>query len=204
MRFGEYIKEAYRSMDIMTSMNASKRIHKDCKPYLKLLGKREPLRRGMNEGSQYGSILFKKKVRKDRRARIGGANEAKFLNELLEKYGHIRRDKSVMANNRSTATFGQQYYIFPIGKFNYTWVRAEDWNFSYDKTGWRKPGTGWRDSELEIEEDFKRQHDMDNIVTNKGFNTAHKMEYEIWMDCKEYYFMPLHVENIKGVVSGKF
>jgi hypothetical protein len=44
--------------------------------------------------------------------------------------------KSIKAvSNKEYNMFGKLYYIFPIGKFNYSWLRALDLNIDFARTG---------------------------------------------------------------------
>jgi len=124
------------------------------------------------------------------------------MNNWLESAGHTRRDRSVIAigSERIAEDFGNAYMIFPIGKFNYSWVTTEDWNDGNLSGGLKR---GWNIWELvddidvkmpfeEMTEKYKR-----HITTNKGFRKAYNMDYEIWMDCKQYYFVAANIDEME-------
>ena len=188
----EYLTESHYKGVTMDKATAGTLIKRDCKKYLGLLKGKEPLRRGMTISLENG-ILFKRDVRQDRRARLAIPERSDAANKWLEKNKHVRRDKAVMASSRERKIFGYEYYMFPIGKFNYTWIRGKDWNFRSDS------GDGWDGSEMGMSKPHKilemldRQQRLGNIVTNKGWDNMYRNGFEVWMDCKEYYFMERHI-----------
>jgi hypothetical protein len=167
--------------------DAGKFIMKNCKHYLGLLRGKDPLVRGMKiyVGEGGLGVLWKRSVRQDRRSRMSGPKGRVVINKFLEEYGHVRRDKSVIASSKGRVEFKPWYRIYPIGRFDYSWVRSRDFNF--DEGSWPGDSLAW----MEQDELFKvliDQDGMGNIVTNKRFGVAYDKKYEIWMDCKEYYF----------------
>lgn len=152
-------------------------VTKDCKKYLGLLKGKKPFMRGVVTGSDHfipvyeegPFTLCKKKVRQNRRPRGTDIQTFNKLNKVLEKEGHVRRDRAVMATaSRSNAgNFGRVSFIFPIGNFNYTYVERGDFNLT------NRP----------------EEYHEGMFITNKGFDIAYREEYEIWMDPKEYYFL---------------
>ena len=164
-----------------------KLIKKDCKKYIRLTKKTGPFYRGLDEKPDRDEILIKD-VRQDRQP-LGTKPEAYIkLNNWLEKNGHTRRDKSVCVSTskiRIQNFFGKAFKFFPIGNFDYTWIRSIDINMD-DFT------TDWNDREVEYffgsgniaktEKDFKSY-----FTTNKGIEKAHKNYYETWFNCKQYY-----------------
>ena len=113
MRFSHYMNEGFDE----GIKRYNKLIHKDCKPYLKLIKNKLPLLRGMY---QTGSPE-KKSVRQDRKPKGMDDVEANYLNKWLKKNGHIPRNKSVICTTSefNAKRFGSVCHIFPIGKFNY-------------------------------------------------------------------------------------
>jgi hypothetical protein len=221
MRLQQYITES-TTMEIESVYELNKLIHKDCKPYLSLIGNRKPLYRGMVEDVKIGV----KSVRQDRRPLGMTDLVAKQFNKWLKKNGHVPRDKAVFATSDKDAVdmFGKVFYFFPIGKFNYTFIRSEDANIEDPETGWHHDlldimfptptGSNFYDISDFIKYNYKLSDDCyslgDNIirpaslkgkmscienafkkyfVTNKNFNEAYKKRYEIWFDCKKYYFV---------------
>jgi hypothetical protein len=167
--------------------DAGKLIMKDCKHYLGLLRGKDPLVRGMKVyvAEDGPGVLWSRIVRQDRRSRMAGPKARVIINEFLEEFGHARRDRSVIASSKGRVEFKPWYRIYPIGKFNYTWVRSRDFNFTEDS--WPGDMMGWMEKD-ELLKVLEVQDGIGNIVTNKRFGVAYDKRYEIWMDCKEYYF----------------
>ena len=99
------------------------------------------------------------------------------------------RSKSIFAGSDPTRLFlfsKNIYEIFPIGKFNYTFIKVTDINMSGGKY----------DNEIMALKNYDMEGDpfdyLDNIddviKTNKGIKEAHDKKYEIWFDCKKYYY----------------
>lgn len=185
-------------------------IKKKCKPYLGLLKGKQPLFRGIHDVSgtritTTDMVFGIKKVRKNRISKGTPAKEFKLLNKWLEGNQHARRDRSISVTaSQDTATFfGQNSWIFPIGKFDYSWVRSPDMNHTNKNTGYFVSKWDLNDPEKQatIEEflyayyagtlDIRtKQADLKHFVTtNKGFDEAYRKGYEIWIDCKEYYYI---------------
>lgn len=172
-------------------------IKKDCKYYLNLTKNTGPFNRAVDEDSQPDELI-KKSVRQNRRSLGMNQRAFKKFNDWLGKNDHVRRDKSVSASSAgpSLAIFGNLYYFFPIGKFNYTWVKTGDINRSNPKTGWVKDEVDlyfFKESEYgkrgEKRSELKMKKFPTYFTTNKGIKIAHKNKYEIWFDCKEYYLV---------------
>jgi len=184
MRFKQYITEGMVS-GLENGVSINKTLHSKCKYYLSLIKGNNPLYRGMDEDSE--GI---KKVRQDRKSLGMFQWTADKLNEWLKKHGHVPRDKSVFLTSdyHNAVDFGSPYMIFPIGKFNYTWIEAKDINIDDPRTKW------YYDDYLEKFENYKKYSDRDRdkllkfFNTNKGFYIPYNNGYEIWMDCKEYYY----------------
>jgi hypothetical protein len=126
------------------------------------------------------------------------AYTADIFNEWLEQEGHIRRDSAVIASSKPgpSTMFGMNNYIFPIGKFNYTWVRAKDVNINDGKTGWYEsavenflidPEGFDTDYKVKLPKPFHTY-----FTTNKGISEAYDNNYEIWFNCKAYYFAKIN------------
>ena len=218
MRLTRYLIESNPSAeDILTD------IKKRCKPYLSLLKGKEPLYRGLHDVSDAKATYVEeeedelinrtdvglgygiKKVRKNRIPKGTPAKEFKILNKWLQGNQHARRDKSIsVTSNRTTAEFfGNNSWVFPIGKFDYSWVKSPDMNHTNKNTGYFVSKWDLTDPEKQatISEFLKayysgtldvrtKQADLKHfITTNKGFSEAYKNGYEIWIDCKEYYYI---------------
>jgi len=223
MRLNKYLIEAN---DKISAKDLFTDIKKKCKPYLSLLKGKEPLYRGIHDTSdakttlalydKFGNPIEKpnnsdigagigygiKKTHKDRKPKGSGDVDFKLLNKWLAGNGHARRDQSisVTADKVTADFFGSNSWVFPIGNFNYSWVKSPDMNHKNAKEGYYvghfypdEPsiwdflrayyGSGIMDSQT-------KKGDLANfITTNKGFNEARKKGYEIWFDCKEYYYI---------------
>jgi len=221
MRLQQYIIDESRSVEIDNYYELTKMIHKDCKPYLSLLGNKKPLYRGMDEDIDVGV----KSVRQDRTPLGMYKIQANQLNKWLKKNGHVPRNKAVFAtsNKHNVDLFGNTFYIFPIGKFNYTFIKSKDINIEDIRTGWSddildimfptEAGQNFFNIPDFIKHSYKPSDDCYSLsadvirigdlkgrmscienafskyfVTNKNFNEAYKEGYEIWFDCKKYYF----------------
>lgn len=192
------------------------RVKKDCRPFLALLKKVHP-RDFIYRGFPSGVFIGKKRVRQDRLPSGMSEEMADALNKYLVEHDHVDRSKAVIATSKKDhcSEFGYPYYIFPIGRFNYTWFnsREEDVNYDYmfKKTMddlihaeyyigvLSKPNYNRITGKLiDMSNDINRWKDRLNsalerldlyFVTNKGFTSACKMGKEIWFSCKEYYFL---------------
>lgn len=178
-RFINYINEDEIDIHEINSL-----IQKDCKYYLNIIKNKYVFNRGM-----FVEKFGKRKVRQDRIPQGTAESTFKIFNKWLESNGHTRRDKAVIARNEANDNandFGPLYYIFPIGKFKYTWIKAKDVNIADGKTGWG----GSKSLDLFFEDSFdETRYIFENyFTTNKGIEEAWKNQYEIWFDCKEYHF----------------
>lgn len=198
MRLQQHISES-RSKEIPFD-GINELIHKNCKKYLSLIKGREPLYRGMDNEPSLGL----KSVRKDRRPYGMTKLEAAHLNNWLEKDGHARRDRSIMAtsNKDNVRMFGESYYVFPLDPIvKYTWVETADINLDDDQ-GWHSMMVpAWivldggipkntlmsDDYAQKVTKNLKKPFE-DHFHTNEGWKTAVKKEYEMWIECNEYYF----------------
>jgi len=182
MRLREYLNEITPSVDLYLD-EVNDLIYKNCKPYLKLIGNFYPLYRGIYSltPKYLNSGFDKKKVRKNREPQATDQKVFKMLNIWLQKNGHNRRDQSIsVTSNISTAsTFGDAAMVFPIGKFSYSWIKAEDLNILDIVTGWDK----WKEL-------YKTKLELSKwIFTDKKFKVPYMKRYEIWINCKEYYYV---------------
>lgn len=185
MRLKDYLNKKQKMEEL------NNKIHENCKFYLQLikpLG--DPLYRGMDTKSVK---LGKKKVRKNRIPSGTDKFVFKNLNEWLEKKGHNRRDVSFMTSSNKLHVqkfFSTPYFIFPIGKFSYTWIKSKDLNLEDSKTGWDNNFLKFYD--YENNEWIQGQNEVDfesYFTTDKGFNIAYKNGYEIWINCDYYYYI---------------
>ncbi len=192
MRLKRHITEGVEELDLD---NINTLIHKNCKQYLKLIGHRKPLFRGMDGNPEVGI----KDVRKDRQPFGMSNEEADFLNAWLQKNGHARRDKSVMctSDGEHVDTFGEPYYIFPLDPITkYTWFWSQDMNVEGD-AGWNWDTLyAWMKDQMgkasNIQKSTLKKLKMpfeDFFTTNKEFNYAYDHGYEMWIDCDKYYFV---------------
>lgn len=200
-RLIKYINEELEDIIQMSPKEQSALIKKDCKYYLNLTKNTGPFNRAIHEKSLQREII-KKKVRTDRTSL--GMNQGVFdkFNKWLQKNGHVRRDKAVSASSSgpSLQKFGNIGYFFPIGKFNYTWVKTKDINIDDIKNGWRQNEVDlfFFNQETEYKHQIPTNKELIDksikqfpkfFTTNKGIEIAHKNKFEIWFDCKEYYIV---------------
>ena len=212
MRLRQYINEA----DVPPAANKVfndfiKSIKAQCKPYLNLLKNREPLMRGIKRARPYGE----QPIRQNRQPQhprgtkvlhgkhLINGKQVDFaepywptLNKWLESKGHAPRNQSISCSSdfSSANAFGDTYWIFPIGKFKFSWVRSDDFNIEEDN---------WNPNELH----YFLQHWLSEwpdkphwseiskfdpekaIFTNTKFNEAYERKYEFWIQSKKYYYM---------------
>ena len=180
MRYYNYLNE-----NIYTIEEINELIKKDCKYYLSLIGNNAIFTRAIS-----GSISFpfiKKQTRQDRKSRGMMKNVFNDFNDWLKMKKHVERDKAVIASSletKETTRFGNNYYLFPIGKFNYTYAETNDINlYDYD-TRWYASAV--KDFVTYNETDLPKPFES-YFHTNKNINVAYNNNYEIWFDCKEYY-----------------
>lgn len=217
MRLNKYLIEAkgVSAEDIFND------IKKKCKPYLRLIKGREPLYRGIHDITGSKATFYDeedvlvnktdvglgygiKKVRQDRIAKGTRKTDFKLVNKWMEGNGHVRRDKAVSVTSSLLAAkfFGSNSWIFPIGNFNYSWVKSPDFNHTNKAVGYFT--ADWEcDTDLDATiweflqayyngtlDSRTKQADLEYFVTtNKGFDEAYKKGYEIWISCKEYYYI---------------
>ena len=189
MRLRKYLNE-----NITTVEELNELIHKNCKYYLNITKGKYIFKRGMGFSRNIDpwGKWGKKKVRQNRKPRATDKDAFIKLNKWLDKNNHVRRDKAVMASSFQgeilSSFFGDLYWIFPIGKFNYTWIKSRDINLTDASTGWSRFAVDKyfeRDGYVnDIKGDFK-----DYFVTNSSLKTAWQSQFEIWFDCKEYYYI---------------
>jgi hypothetical protein len=203
MKFEQYLKNNKDPQDQLL-----RNINKNCQYYLSLLKKNSilPFERGMDIFSKGIQRYYgKRAVRQNRRPHGMGYLKAKDLNEILEKYHHVRRDKAVFATSDSYhgEKFGKLYYIFPIGDFSYTWYNSteSDINFDYKTL---KLLDDYRNIKDTTQKDRLEEEINKRFITNNKIKTAYTSKHEIWFDCKEYYYC--YMDLFKGIemLKGSF
>lgn len=199
MRFKQHINEGYKRMkDGFEKLNDE--IHKNCKPYLKLIKGQDPVYRGVQSNYPIGY----KNVRKDRQPLGMDKEEADYLNNWLQKNGHTRRDRSMMvtSNYDNLELFGEPCYVFPMGQIKgYSWIGTYDINISDDEIGWNKmtipawynihTGNRYRGFENQEIMDELKQPFEDLFHTNSRWSYAVKQGYEMWIECDSYIFVQM-------------
>jgi hypothetical protein len=185
MRFENFVKES-KVENIEEILEIKEKIEKECKFYLKLLKGKEPLVRGVNFRSFFKmEVSGLKYIRKDRTPKGTKDDYFEMINKWLKSKGHVPRDNCLFSTSKKDlASFhGLISYVYPVGKFDYSWINAKDFNIKDGK--W--PGINElfslysKDEALNILE--KR------ITTNKGFDEAYNSGFEIWFGCKKYYYI---------------
>ena len=147
MRLVKYINEKVQYISTVDEITVEQ-VRKECAPYLRLLGSRSPLLRGVDESSGRVNDILKKQVRDYRIPQGTSAEVFKPLNNWLQSKGFARRDKSVSATNdqKLISVVGPRYntYVFfPIGQFKYAYVESRDFNLSDSRTDWSQDFPAW-------------------------------------------------------------
>lgn len=208
MRLVHFINEAYKEV-ADTEEEIIKILRRDCKKYLDLLHHfYMPFKRGMKMGVPKGNTsesdfaLYSKKTRKIRIPKGGMFDRGdayEIINEWLVDNGHFSRIKdALIASSRTTGLFGDQYFVFPIKMKGFTYVKAGDFNFG--SNNWYAIGVsnmvddlesvGYSDSEIKQElMNFLDKNFRKAFVTDKNIKNAYNNGYEIWFNCREYYFI---------------
>ncbi len=175
-------------------------IKKECKPYLNIVKKLPyPFIRYMRTRKEsdpfqtYGTGLMS--VRQDREPKMTPKKMVVLINNWLEARGGARRDKSVIAtSNRNSSlyrTFGSPHWIFPVGKFKYSFVTAGDWNLP--ESGWWEPRDFY---DYLTGKSFKDSEDFEPFFYhNTHAEKAHQNMWEIWFQCKKYYFIGTNIQG---------
>jgi len=220
MRLNKYLIEANEKMSAEDVFND---IKIKCKSYLTLLNGKEPLFRGIHDTGD-AKVTFEKqdepgeftnrsavtatgmgygikKVRKDRIPKGTNKTDFKLVNKWLEGNGHSRRDKSISTTTSEfhSSVFGKSSWIFPIGKFKYTWVKSPDFNhsnmaFGYQTADWDSDSaTIWEFVRAYYQGTLDSRTEKANlakfVTSNKGFDEAYRKGYEIWIECNQYYYI---------------
>lgn len=211
MRLKEYITENDNIRDeFIEQLNVNQLsilIKRNCKPYLKLLKKREPLFRAMQF---YDGNIGLWKVRKNRNPKMMTNDLFKILNQYLKKRELPLRSKSMIctSDEHHTRTFGgDTFFVFPKGNFKFAMVKSNDINYS--RSMWDLSEL----SKLAFEYlKYKDNNDLDRLYTlfdisidgnsQKAFDEAYKNGYEMWFDCDSYYYVRLNSEynKIHGII----
>ena len=198
-----YLKKPPESTDAPVDV-VEKIIRKDCAQYLRILQSAGigVFWRGLGYPSPANNF-GKKAVRKDRQTKGMHFKLAKVFNPWLEKKGHNRRDQSISATAdfEHARFFGDPMAIFPIGKVSYTWIHSKDINEPDRKTKFHPEmiwvamdtmpayiGSG-EERKIWDKADKIKKVFPSYVVTDKRIKTAYDKGYEIWFDCKSYYFV---------------
>ena len=193
MKFYNYLKEK-DILDVSYDISdLNDKIQQNCKQYLRLIQGKDPLFRGMDMDDHYG----KKKVRKNRMSQGMSDELFKEFNKWLEKNGHNRRDKSisVITDPEHAETFGRAYYVFPLDKMSYSFVKAMDINMDDPRTDW---SPNLLRQHLNVSEENNR--DLGSFFfTDKGFDKAYKNNFEIWINSDSYYY--ISAPFLKGIAK---
>ena len=141
-----------------------------------------------------------KEVRKNRKPRGMDKLTFKKFNTWLLKNGHNKRDESFSVGNPTKVNmsiFGPLYYVFPIGKFSYSWAETQDINKYDTRTGW---GSLTVDSFFDpIVDDYHSELEKpfeEYFYTDTGIKKAYDNGYELWINCKKYYYFKIDPELI--------
>ena len=197
MKLQKYINES-KIIDFseLSAEDIAKMIKMNCKKYINLLNGKTPLYKGLEIQYSLGQrVSFgSKSVRQDRRPMGTPLDLYRYVNKWLKDNKFPTRQESVItSSNRDHANFfGKAYYFFPIGSdWKYAWVKAGDFNDNeYNTT------TSWDIDEIVLWFATEEWDELDrlfrlHLYLNKGFKYPHQKGYEIWFNCKYYYFMAI-------------
>lgn len=197
----EYVSVEFKTdIDKMMSL-----IERDCKRYLKQLKGETPLYRAANLSGIMGNAA----VRQDRipsGLHIYGERGYDFLNNWLQKKRMARRDKSIQCTSekshaklflkgRHTKDF---YYIFPADPFKWAYCNHRDFNFDpfiHDYLKFINPEEREKTSNEAIrnisqkEAEKRASEYLKEFIFKKDFEGAYSMGYEMWYECKNYYYI---------------
>lgn len=205
MKFYNYINENISlDYDIRDYMDIDD-LKKNCSYYLKWLKKNNipfPFTRNMDVSLPAGI----KNVKKDRKPKGTDERSFKFINNWLEERGLVRRDKAVIATSINRLSFGDRYYIFPVRKFDYTYIKDIDFNglrnsqFLSTKLAKRidyflSYGDTFQSFNKEMENAFKL------LITKRKPWIAWKNGYEIWFECDKYYYIDYNYKGSKELIE---
>ena len=184
MRYYNYLNENLYTIDEINEL-----IKKDCKYYLSLINHGAIFTRAL--GNPIDFPFIKKQTRQDRMPSGMPVKIFKKFNQWLKMNGHTTRDNSVIGTSHDTlqrTAFGNNYFLFPIGKFNFTYAETEDINMDDRRTGWEDDIVDrfLEDEDVDLSKPFEHY-----FHTNKKIHHAYDLKYEIWFDCKEYYLAAL-------------
>ena len=208
------MNEAVESLNALTPDAIADVFKNNCSKYLKLLGGRKPMYRGMelqySDPVDFTSKIFigRKRVRQNRRPMATDPGAFKLVNYWLEKQGWPRRDKSIMTTSDASwaASFGNAYYVFPINPKGYAWVEASDFNNYSPSTSPDRIPSSWSIGPFENlaknNPELAVQMLKNFVHGNKHFNIAYNRQYETWFDCKQYYF--LYLRGMKSDIQNEF
>ena len=209
--FKQYLAEADKTISFKDLL------HGECSAYFRQSQKNGMIVRGLakkgelvgkvNLGPEFNNLefdLFKKTVRKNRRAMDTAANLSKVIDDWFEEEHGIRaRSEAVFcfgeAGRANAYMYGPVCAVFPIGKFTYVWSpKVVD---LYDDISL---GKIQHDGDVKAQclgSDGKVDPDiikdiMDGLgYTINGFDKAVTMANEIMIDCDEYYVIPLAIDE---------
>lgn len=119
MRFNEYLKESNSFIGEIIKL-----IEKDCQPFLKNLKKISPIETLPMSGRKKVTPWFEGIVRKNRKPMDTPIEiQEVFDEEFYRKYKIKIRSNSLFLTTdlKVTTTYGQSYYIFPIGNYKIDW-----------------------------------------------------------------------------------
>lgn len=155
-------------------------IKKDCSKFLRL---KHLLYRGEDE-RLFSSDFEKIKTRKIRTDKTIFYNE---INRWFEKNGFSSRLRNVLfcsGTPNRLDMFGVPRLVFPIGDFNFTYVKAKDMNMDDKSTGWKPEFLSWaiRDELYKLQDDwvkFKELKDENKIVSLDKLHKSSKEKIRI-------------------------
>ena len=180
MRLIRYINEESISKKLLQDFyNQVDNIRKECQPYFKKVkGSSHLLIRYGGKENEKNDIL-KKKVRINRRPKDTSIVFHKMADDFfLKKFGWRARSNVLFCMGEDRERIHEISYftlIFPVGNFKYVWSPDVADLYTFDPDN----------------EDYDGDwDDVKDTYIDKDFNKALKTQYEIMINCKEYYAIP--------------
>ena len=173
-------------------------IKRDCLPFLREIGDKLPLYRGILSRH---STLTRRKVRKDRIPKDTSKEVHHVLNLAFKQLSGInyRSEAVFVTHNKNVALdYGAIHMIFPIGNFDYAWSPKINDAFEWFAQGDLSNAVLKKQIEYDPENLNKYYDDVFEFIVsgkakykfNTGLQDAAAWRQEIMIHCDEYYALP--------------
>ena len=184
--------------------NIIEKIKKECSFYLNIIDKKYFFRRSILCVDNDFSLINTKK-RNTGYGYFHKKNDFEELNNFFKSNKITTRDNSIFCSSSKNNAVDNDdkslyFFIFLIGKFNYSWIKSSDFNIS--SKNWKIEILEYYIKKIELNSYIKKffneydnnkliklceKYVLENIYTNKNIKEAYLNKYEIWFDCKKYY-----------------